>query len=88
MLHFVTRVVVFLGDYIMGKWGHSDTANETGCTTSQAAAAEHVSRDDATKDGSFERGNHTLNSTPLSRVDSCSDAKDSAGGFWSSIFGR
>lgn len=68
----------------MGKWTHEDTAKETGCKTTEAAAAEHQARDDATKAGVFERGNSELNSQPFTKDD---DAGQAATGFWKSIFG-
>ena len=72
----------------MGKFSNADTANHGGDSTSQASAAGHHARDQATKDGVFERGNNALNSTPFSKLEGCADAKESAGGFWSSIFGK
>ncbi len=68
----------------MGKWTESDTAKETGDSSSKVAAAEHQARDDATKEGVFERGNSSKNSERFSKTDESGQRSES---FWSSIFG-
>ncbi len=68
----------------MGKFTVQDNARETGVSTSKAAAAEHVARDDATKSGFFSRGDNKKNSERFPRNDESGKA---AGGFWGSIFG-
>ncbi len=68
----------------MGKWTDKDTSRETGDSTSKVSHAEHVARDDATKEGLFSRGDREKNSQRLSRTD---DSGQRAEGFWSSIFG-
>lgn len=68
----------------VSKWGNKDTAAQTGCSTSQAAAAAHLARDDATKAGLLERGNSEKNSQRFSRSDESGQAATS---FWGSIFG-
>lgn len=58
----------------MGKFTDSDLQsyqdkNEGGHdSSSKIAAAEHQARDDASKDGYFERGNDSLNSTRFSEI--------------------
>ncbi len=69
---------------IMGKWTDADTSKYSGDSSGKVAEAEHQARDDATKDGVFERGNSSKNSECFSRDDSSGQA---ATGFWSSIFG-
>ena len=69
----------------MGWWSDSDTSRETGDSGSKVARASHDARDDATKDGIFERGNNAKNRERFSRD---SESGKEAGGFWSSIFGR
>ena len=70
---------------VVGKWSDSDTSGHSGDSSSKVAAAEHDARDDATRDGIFERGNSAKNSERFSRDDS---SGKEAGGFWSSIFGK
>ena len=66
------------------EWTDKDTADYSGDSSSKIAEAEHQAREDATKDGCFERGNDEKNSTPFSK----SGTDDGgAGGFWKSIFG-
>jgi hypothetical protein len=69
----------------MGGWSHGDTAKETGSSSSEASAAAHQARDDATKSGDFERGNSDKNSRSFSRDD---ESGKEATGFWGSIFGK
>lgn len=68
----------------MSIWSKEDISKETGDTTSQVAAAEHQAREDAIKEGVFERGNSEVNSTPFSRED---ESGQRATGFWESIWG-
>jgi hypothetical protein len=64
----------------MGKWTDADTSKHSGDSSSKVAAAEHQAREDATKDGVFERGN----SERFSQDDK---SGKEATGFWESIFG-
>lgn len=68
----------------MSGWKDSDTAKESGDSSSKVAEAGHDFRDHATEAGVFERGNSSKNSERFSRDDSAGKA---AGGFWDSIFG-
>lgn len=68
----------------MGKWSDTDTAKHSGDSSSKAARAGHDARDDAVKDGIFERGNSAKNSERFSRDDATGKE---AMGFWESIFG-
>lgn len=67
----------------MGKYTDADTKSESGDSSGKVAAAEHQARDDATKDGVFERGNSSKNSERFSRTD---DSGREATSFWRSIF--
>lgn len=69
----------------MGKWTDKDTADHSGDSLKDVARAEHQARDDATKEGIFERGNKGKNSERFSKSD---NSGERASGFWSSVFGR
>jgi hypothetical protein len=64
-------------------WTDKDTSDYSGDSSSKVSEAEHTARDDAEKDGVFERGNNAKNSERFSRD---TDSGKEAGGFWSSIF--
>lgn len=67
----------------MSKWTNSDTSKYSGDSDSKVSAAEHQAREDATKEGIFERGNDSKNSQPLSKND---ESGSRATNFWDSIF--
>ncbi|MGB2580689.1 MAG: hypothetical protein WBC83_03265 [Minisyncoccia bacterium] len=69
----------------MSRGSERETAEETGCSVKEARASEHDARNHATDAGLFERGNSSKNRERFSRDDS---SGKSAGGFWSSIFGK
>lgn len=68
----------------MGKWTDTDTSNYSGDSSGKVSAAEHQAREDATKDGVFERGNDSKNSERFNRDDK---SGKEASGFWNSVFG-
>lgn len=72
------------GIEIMGKYTNADTSKQSGNSSSKVSEAGHNARDDAEKDGLFERGNSSKNSERFSKTD---ESGERATGFWDSIFG-